>query len=286
MIAVLGATGTIGSAVMQSLRKAGVKAVGFSKSHADPGRRLDLADRRTWSSVPEGVEAVLVSAGISDLRTCRERPAATRAINIEGTADFVRFVAGRGSFPVVVSTSYVFDGSRPDFGSSDAVCPRCEYGRQKAHMERAFCSPEIGGAVVRLTKVLSSSHPLVDKWRCDFLRTKPVVAADDANLSPLTDDFVGDCLAHMLLEPKSGIWQLSATDQISWWQLANRVRQAVNAPAKLLSPQKLESIDPDTEFVPAYGTIQIEWPFDVAPQTCEAAVCRLIEFADNLTGKP
>ena len=114
MIAVVGATGTIGSAVMQSLGEAGVEAVGFSKSHADPGRRLDLADQRTWSALPEGVEAVLVSAGVSDLRACREQPAATRQVNVEGTASFVRFAAERGSFPVVVSTSYVFDGSRPN----------------------------------------------------------------------------------------------------------------------------------------------------------------------------
>ena len=198
MIAVVGATGTIGSAVMRSLSEVGVEGVGFSKSHPDPRRRIDLADERTWTVFPQQPEAVLLCAGISDLRTCCEQPDATRKVNVEGPGEFVRFAAKRGCFPVVISTSYVFDGSRPDFGPNDAACPRCEYGRQKVDLEMKLESLSREYAVVRVTKVLGSRNRLLASWKDSLLKGGEIWAAEDVRLSPLPESFAGDAFVSLL----------------------------------------------------------------------------------------
>lgn len=277
MIAVVGATGTIGSAVMQSLGEAGVEAVGFSKSHADPGRRLDLADQRTWSALPEGVESVLVSAGVSDLRACREQPAATRKVNVEGTASFVRFAAERGSFPVVVSTSYVFDGSRPDFGPADAVCPRCEYGRQKADLERQLEDLSQDCAVVRITKVFGKTNRLLVAWREALNKREEIRAADDARLSPLAGDFVGAAFASLLRARRPGIVHLSGCDDVSWLEVARSLAVKCGVEDAKVKSSSLLDIDPSAEFAPRHGTLRSSWPESIEAPRSVLAVERLLE---------
>lgn len=277
MIAVVGATGTIGSAVMQSLGEAGVEAVGFSRGHADPGRRLDLADQRTWSCLPGGVEAVLVSAGISDLRTCREQPAATRKVNVAGTADFVRFAVERRSFPVVISTSYVFDGSRPDFGPADAVCPRCEYGKQKADLERRLEDLSQDCTVVRITKVFGKTSRLVAAWKEALNRREEIRAADDARLSPLTEDFAGWAFASLLRARRPGMFHLSGCDDVSWFEVARSLAGKCGVEGAKVKSSSLLDIDPSAEFVPRHGTLRVSWPESIEPPRSVLAVERLLE---------
>lgn len=277
MIAVVGATGTIGSAVMQALGEAGVEAVGFSKNHADSERRLDLADQRTWGVFPGGAEAVLVSAGISDLRTCREQPAATREVNVEGTAGFVRFVAERGSFPVVVSTSYVFDGSRPDFGPGDAVCPRCEYGKQKADLERKLEDLSQDCAVVRITKVFGKTNRLLAAWREALCKGEEIRAADDARFSPLTEDFAGGALASLLQVRRAGVFHLSGRDDLSWFEIAKSLARKCGVESPQVKCSGLLDIDPSAEFVPRYGSLKFSWPESIETPLSVLAVDRLLE---------
>ena len=80
MILVTGATGQLGSAILQHLRATGADAIGSSRSGADGMRRIDLDDPATMSFA--GVDTlVLVSAGEAedDVVTARHDSAITAA---------------------------------------------------------------------------------------------------------------------------------------------------------------------------------------------------------------
>jgi NAD(P)H dehydrogenase (quinone) len=80
MILVTGATGQLGSAILQHLRATGAAAIGSSRSGADGMRRIDLDDPATVSFA--GVDTlVLVSAGEAedDVVTARHDAAITAA---------------------------------------------------------------------------------------------------------------------------------------------------------------------------------------------------------------
>ena len=89
-----------------------------------------------------------------------------------GPARLAQALSASGAFPVLLSTNLVFDGTVPYRGPDDPVCPRTEYGRQKAAAERAVLAA--GGAVVRLTKVLGPDDPLVTGWVARLRRGEPV----------------------------------------------------------------------------------------------------------------
>lgn len=277
MIAVVGATGTIGSAVMRSLSETGVEGIGFSKNHPDPRRRIDLSDERTWTVFPQEPEAVLLCAGISDLRTCCEQPAATRKVNVEGTAEFVRFAAKRGCFPVIVSTSYVFDGSRPDFGPNDAVCPRCEYGRQKVDLETKLESLSREYAVVRITKVLGTTNRLVALWRDTLRKGGEIRAAEDVRLSPLTASFTGHAFVSLLRARMPGVFHLSACDELSWFEIAKSLVKRCGGDDAKVRPTSLRDLDPRAEFVPNHAALSVFWPETIEVPRSVLAVDSLLE---------
>lgn len=277
MIAVVGATGTIGSAVMRSLSEVGVEGVGFSKNHPDPRRRIDLADERTWGVFPQQSEAVLLCAGISDLRTCGEHPAATRKVNVQGTSEFVRFAAQRGGFPVIVSTSYVFDGSRPDFGPNDPVCPQCEYGRQKVDLETKLKTLSRDCAVVRVTKVFGLGNRLLSSWKDALLKGGEIRAAEDVRVSPLPESFAGDAFVSLLHAKQPGIFHLSACDELSWFEIAGRLAERCGVDVAKVKPAGLRHIDPRAEFVPHHGSLSVSWPQTIDTPRSVLAVDRMLE---------
>jgi dTDP-4-dehydrorhamnose reductase len=278
MIAIIGATGLIGSAVERKLRNKSIDVVGTSRSTSGGAQsRLELADRDTWNVLPADASAVLVCAGVSDVRECREHPASTFAVNVVAAADFARFAAERGAVPVVLSTSYVFDGSRPDFSPDDEVCPMSEYGRQKAEMEREVTAAIPGASIVRLTKVFGGTNRLLSGWRHELLEGRAVAAASDARVSPLTADFVANALADMLLNPRAGVWHLSAIDDITWFEIAEKLAALCGSERDAVVARDFTEIDPTAEFVPRFGSLKPAWPNRLSEQRSVLAVDRELE---------
>jgi len=278
MIAVVGATGVVGSVVESRLRTGGYEVVGTSRQPADGDRlRFELSDPVTWKVLPSDTTAVLVCGGMSDVRECREHSETTRAVNVSAASEFAQFMAKRGAMPVMLSTSYVFDGSRPDFCPDDEVCPMSEYGQQKAAMERAVMSTIPESCIVRLTKVFGGTNRLLSNWRSALLAGGSISAASDARVSPLTADFVGEALAGMLVDPKAGLWQLSAADDVSWFEIAERLAGQCGSGRAAVKATALAELDPDIEFVPRFGSLKTVWPSKLAVQRSVLAVDRELE---------
>ncbi len=278
MIAVVGATGVVGSAVESKLRAEGHAVVGTSRQpYSGDCLRLELSHPATWDVLPSDATAVLVCGGISDVGECREHPEMTQAVNVSAASEFARFVAKRGAVPVMLSTTYVFDGSRPDFCPEDEVCPRSEYGRQKAALERAVRSAIPESCIVRLTKVFGGTNRLLSNWRSALLEGDSISAASDARVSPLTADFVGEALAGMLVDPKAGLWQLSAADDVSWFEIAERLAARCGSGRAAVKSTALSELDPDIECVPRFGSLKAVWPSKLPVQWSVLAVDRELE---------
>ena len=274
MVVVIGAGGLIGNAVLQVLQSAGCECAGSSSRSSVAAQKgllwIDALDPRTWKNLPTKIGAALICCARPGLVDCRRHPRETRALNVEAVAALAAECAGRGASVVVPSTSCVFDGSRPDCRSGDPVCPTCEYGRQKAELERSLPP---NAAIVRLTKVLTTENALLQSWLAKWSAGDPVAAAADARISLLQVDEVARLLARLLQRPVSGIWQLSASDDISWSDLA--VELALSADAQVRAVP-LRQIDPDAEFTPAFGTLAWAWPFaDDRLSSCSLSVKHL-----------
>jgi len=180
-IAVTGATGRLGSALVDALADA---------PFPGPGGPLAWGRREMDLDAPEGVvamldrerpEVVLHAAAWTDVDGCAREPELALARNGTATGLLAGACAARGIDLVMVSTNEVFDGTRTDgigYGPDDEPAPGNPYGVSKLAGERAaaaaFAGTASGGrlGIVRTAWLFGPGEP-------DFPR-KILAAADRA----------------------------------------------------------------------------------------------------------
>jgi dTDP-4-dehydrorhamnose reductase len=135
-VAVTGARGRLGRALVDLLRAQGRDVVAWSRPEYDledtgSAQRLVARDRPAL---------VYHAAAWTDVDGCALDPARAERLNGRATADLARACAASGAGLVYVSTNAVFDGHRDDglgYAEDDPTAPANAYGESKLAGERA-----------------------------------------------------------------------------------------------------------------------------------------------------
>src|SRR5258707_9472246 len=131
-VLITGASGMLGRDLMR--RFADVGAVGTALSRTGAGlTRLDLTDHAaTAALVRELRPKVIVHAAAERRPDVSEKDhAATRALNVDATANLGKAARHAGAYVLGISTDYVFDGSKAPYREEDAPHPLNYYGQTK-----------------------------------------------------------------------------------------------------------------------------------------------------------
>jgi dTDP-4-dehydrorhamnose reductase len=216
---------------------------------------LDLAqDVSDWQQPGEAAVAYLC-AGVSALDRCAGEPGATSRVNVDNTVALARRLVDRGVFVVFLSTNLVFDGARPWRNADEAVCPRTEYGRQKAEAERQLLAFGDSVAVVRLTKVLGRSQPLMAGWIEALQRGRVIRPFSDLVLAPVSLSFAIEAVCRIgELRPR-GIVQVSGGEDVPYEWVARRIAQRMGECGELVRPLTSREAGVSLEAVPSYTTL-------------------------------
>ncbi|HZE96155.1 MAG TPA: sugar nucleotide-binding protein [Planctomycetota bacterium] len=238
---VVGADGLIGGALLRELRAQGSRVLGTTRRHGGSSR-LDLAERpEAFLEDPalqelrrQGPWTAFLAAGITRFAPCTEDPVGTRRINVTNLVVLAKALVSAGAFLVYLSSSAIFsDGPvAPDELTSPS--PTSEYGRQKADAERGLLDLEGGVAVVRLTKVVSATGRIGD-WMETLRSGGAVEAAEDIRVAPLSLPFTVRCLIAVARAGRPGIYHLSGSAPITYFEFAGRLAASLGAdPARVL----------------------------------------------------
>ena len=250
-VLVVGGDGAIGAALSGALRAVGasVHAATRRPGLVGPGRPfVDLADA-AWPKL-EGTayESAVLAGGATGIAACNADPDGTWRINVDGADRLARMLAGRGTHVILLSTSHVFDGRLRLPKPSDPVSPTDAYGRQRVEAERRILRLA-DGAVLRLAKVLTPSLPVLEAWRQDLLAGRPIAPFSDRYLAPVSMVQVCDVLDRLRRRRATGIWQLSASRDISYADLALVLADRLKADRSLVRPvPQPESMGEGTRF--------------------------------------
>jgi dTDP-4-dehydrorhamnose reductase len=133
-LAVTGATGRLGGAVVASGRRQGVKVLPWTRVDFD----LDEPQTAELAVEHDRPDVVIHCAAWTDVDGCARDPALADRRNGEATATLARAAAARGIALVAVSTNEVFDGGRTDgtpYEPWDQTSPGNPYGASKLRGE-------------------------------------------------------------------------------------------------------------------------------------------------------
>lgn len=222
--AVIGSDGTIGGALKRALEQRRKHVWGTSR-RAEAAERnvfsLDLGDERTWHGLAPA-DVVFFCAAVTSFAECRADPRRARLINVEGPAKLAELLFSRGSRVVLLSTSAVFDWSRPLVPEDCPPCPTSLYGVLKAEAEERFGQFGPGASIVRLGKILHAELRLLQNWREALGAGREIAAFSDLCMAPVSLDQA--VLALIAVgEAGTGIYQLSATHDISYFEAARHL---------------------------------------------------------------
>jgi dTDP-4-dehydrorhamnose reductase len=217
---------------------------------------LDLATaavRRRPPPVP--LSAAILCAGVTSVDLCRAEPERTARINVHGMIALARALADQGVFVVFPSSNMVFDGARPHRREEEPTCPRTEYGRQKVRVEEALATLAPSTAVVRFTKILGSEMPLIRGW-IDALRAgREIYPFFDMVMAPVTHAFATEALAKIVEERQSGVFHVSARQDVSYAEVARRLARRLEVSPRLVVPVSSQTRGLTAEVVPAHTTL-------------------------------
>lgn len=237
MIAVLGATGQLGSAFVRALGTA-----------CDPVTRdeLDLADTGA-------IEAWMESVGPNLVINCAAYTAVDAAETDEVTARTVNTLAvaalaeaaARGDVGLVTfSTDYVFDGEKDTgYVESDRPNPLNVYGRTKLDGELLALDAHPKALVVRTSWLLSATHRNFLTVMLEQMAKGAVSVVNDQRGRPtLVDDLAAGTLA-AVDAGASGVLHLTNQGETTWFELARDIAELAGFDPGLVKPTTSVELD-------------------------------------------
>jgi len=250
----------MGRSYQANLEQAGIPVLGTTRrrrSVDDSHVYLDLADDLANWTCGREVGVAVLCAGITKFAVCKANPVATARVNVEGMSTLAANLVKRGSRIVYLSTAVVFDGLKAHRNAGDPVCPSTEYGRQNAQAEYRIQSLGDSVTVLRLTKTLDSSIPLLNSWVSSLLSGQPVHPYSDLVMAPIPVSFAIEVIDRLTQPGVSGIFQASGNRDVTYAEAALCCANTLGVDPDLVQPIEVTEEDLYTEPVPRHTTLEI-----------------------------
>lgn len=196
-VAVTGAGGRLGRALMDALSAASLSGPGGPIGWSRPAFDLDAPAGAVTLLRRDRPDVVIHTAAWTDVDACAREPALARHRNGVATGVLARMCEAAGLDLVVLSTNEVFDGARSDgrgYGPQDAVRPINPYGESKlageARATEAYAHARAGQALAIVRTAWLFGPPDGD-FPAKIVAAARAAAADGRPLSVVGDDEVG-----------------------------------------------------------------------------------------------
>ena len=195
---------------------------------------INLSSKAKFS-LQEEYSAAILCAGNSNVLECKNDPIGTRTINLDGTINLARYLETQGAQIIFLSSDKVFSGENGNRSPEDPVDPTTEYGRQKAEAEEEILKLE-NAVVLRLTKVVYPSQPLLQGWQASLKLGKPITAFSDMWFAPVSFNMILKVINILIERNAIGIWHVSSTHEITYKAAADHLAECFGADRKLVQP--------------------------------------------------
>ena len=180
-----------------------------------------------WSSLNSACyRSVVFLAGRSGAAQCDQDPSTSRLINVENTEKLAEFLRPRSEHFLFLSTSQVFDGTKPFRAPDESTCPITEYGKQKEEVEKIFLSMGCTG-VLRLTKVMYPEMSLLKGWTENLKQGKEIEAYVNRCFSPLDINRAVKKISSLMENKETGIHHCGGIEELSYFDFALRLAKSL-----------------------------------------------------------
>ena len=153
-ILVIGGSGVIGFETIKKLRKLG-HDVFFTyyknKTPISNGFSIDIRDANKLTNIFQKIipDVVIHTTAITNVDLCETNKELATQVNVEGTSNIINECLKNKSKLVYISTSFVFDGTKPNYSEEDATSPTTFYGITKEKGEKLVKNSGLSFLILR-----------------------------------------------------------------------------------------------------------------------------------------
>jgi len=280
-VLVVGSTGIIGRKLIANLSQGGCGVVSASRGRSSDeynSIRIDLATISEDVKIIEKLEnfdSAVLCAAVTNLRECERDPKVTSQINISAQITLTKALLDTGTQRVIfLSSNRVFDGESANTSKFAKYSFKTEYGRQKARAETELLKLGRAVRVIRLTKVLAEDNPLLRGWVSKLTSGREVKAFVDVMVSPVTLDDTVKVIAEVVEGQSESVTQFSATDEISYFEMAKFVAKFLQVDVSLVVVQNAEEVG---EKPLAHASLECSKFKSVSPSSSIIALQKVLE---------
>jgi dTDP-4-dehydrorhamnose reductase len=228
---VLGARGTLGSAIAPVLERAGwqvAAAVARAECDITDGAVVRELFGRTRPA------AVFNAAAYTDVDRAESEPDRVLAVNAAGAETVAAAAAEVGAAVVHYSTDFVFDGTRPrPYDESDPPSPQGHYARSKVDGDRRVAAANPRHFILRVGCLYGHGGRNFPSTIVRRLRAGETIRADrDRHASPTWVREVAVVSAAIAGTTTHGLYHCTAHGETTWADFARLAADLVGVPAE------------------------------------------------------
>ena len=236
MIAILGASGQMGSAFVRLL---GERAIPVMRSDLDLANPLAVGpwmDHLGPGLIINCAAYTAVDAAESDIE-------AARLVNATTVGTLARESARHNATFVTFSTDYVFDGSKETgYVESDDPGPLSVYGVTKLEGENLALEANPESLVIRTSWLLSGTHSNFATRMLDLMAEGELEVVDDQRGRPTIVDDLARTTMHCIEAKATGILHLANQGVTTWFRLAQQIALLAGLDPHRVTPSATDDV--------------------------------------------
>lgn len=289
-VGIVGGAGFIGRATCVSLIERGAQVRLIDRAGTDSAVHVvDIASRDAEARLVEafrGLRAVVHLAARVDPPSPGDEREAMRSLHLDGTRNVVRAAKRAGVHKLVLASSAVVYGARPEnpvpLDESAPLRPNEDfpYAVDKAGQERIVENERGAGLRVAVARPAIVYGRGAKNYLTEIIRRSPVLPALDGCRPPLQFVHVDDVargLAHLAMSDElEGVFNLAPRDWLSFEDVARIARRrVVPVPHRAVAPlvDALVRVMPPHLRAPASMLPYLKFPFVLSSTKIAAAGC-------------
>ena len=237
-ILITGSNGLLGQKLVAQLLQKGIdfmaSSLGVNRNNDCPGenyRTMDICKRDEIAEVFKEFKPthVIHTAAMTNVDACELNPQECKSLNVDSVQLLANQCLAEHCHFQLLSTDFVFDGSKGNYQEEDAPNPLSIYGHSKLQAEEYIKDlPSLQFSIVRTIIVYGTGNQLsrsnIVKWAKEALHEgKELSIIDDQFRAPTwADDLAWACIRICELN-ENGIFHVSGPETMSIYEIVERI---------------------------------------------------------------
>ena len=163
---------------------------------------------------------VVFFASVCNIKFCEENPSESFLINVKNTILSMLEFQKITKKILFISSSQIFDGSKPRMTIADKPSPKNIYGRQKLEVEQELKKLIKNASILRLSKVIHSDLDLLQNWKKELDMKNIIEPYVDMYLSPIYIDDVIKKIEKIRFGSFQRTYHCPGMDDLSYYEFA------------------------------------------------------------------